>query len=142
MFFTLFLVAFVSATAWPMASEVVFIGFVSQNPDAVWWFLLVATLGNSAGAWLMYECAGWFSDWAERKLSGRRRVLDYWLPKVRAFGPLVMLLAWLPIIGDLLPIAGGLLKIRRLPTVLCLTLGKGTRYAVLAGAYIGLDHFV
>ncbi|EAR10463.1 YqaA family protein [Reinekea blandensis] len=142
MFFTLFLVAFVSATLWPMASEVVFVGLVSQNPDAVWWLLLIATLGNSAGAWLMYECAGWFSQWTQQKLSARREAFDYWLPKVRTFGPLAMLLAWLPLIGDLLPIAGGLLKTRRLPTVLCLTLGKGARYAILAGAYLGYDRLV
>lgn len=142
MFFTLFLVAFVSATLWPMASEVVFVGFVSQNSDAVLPLLLVATAGNTLGAWAMYECARFFSDWSRQRIQQSRWNSDIWLDRVQRFGPVFMMFAWLPLIGDLLPLAGGLLKTRRLPTVLFLSAGKGLRYSALAGAYLGLDYWL
>lgn len=141
MFFSLFMVAFVSATLWPMASEVVFVGLLSQNPDAVSALLAVATIGNTLGAWLTFECARHFSGWARRKLQKNQRGFEYGLAKVQTYGALFMLFAWLPVVGDLLPLVGGLLKIRRLPTVLCLMLGKGLRYGVLAGAFFGWDRW-
>src|SRR4051812_15877442 len=46
---TLFLVALVSATLLPLASEPAVFGLVSLNPGLFWWAILVATAGNTIG---------------------------------------------------------------------------------------------
>mgnify|MGYP003536477932 CR=1 FL=1 len=54
--------------------------------------------------------------------------------KIARWGSPVLLLAWLPLIGDALCAAAGWLRLHWLPCLLWMALGKGARYAVVAVA--------
>lgn len=58
-----------------------------------------------------------------------------WLHK---YGYWALLMTWLPLFGDALPIAAGWLRLKALPCFLLIALGKGLRYAVVAGAVLPL----
>lgn len=47
------------------------------------------------------------------------------------------MLAWVPVIGDVLPLAAGWLKVGFWPALLWTALGKTARYAVLSAALTG-----
>lgn len=93
--------AFLSATVLPMASEAVFLALLSHRPEywgAIW---LVAGLGNTLGSLSSYAL-GWY-------LPHKRSVSPRALAWVRRYGTWALLLAWLPIVGDALPLVAGLL---------------------------------
>ena len=128
----LFSVAFVSATLWPLGSEVLYIGLVHQAPERTALYWSVATLGNTLGAVLMLMVARWLSERVADRVSHRfvpderaRTLLD------KAGAPLLFF-AWLPFVGDLLPVAAGWLRLRVWWCTVWIALGKGTRFALLS----------
>ncbi|QDF95638.1 hypothetical protein CJ010_03280 [Azoarcus sp. DD4] len=118
----LFLSAFLAATLLPGGSEAVFAGLLHFRPDLVLPAIGVATLGNTLGGMTSYLLARLLP----RKEIPRR------LEAVRRFGSVSLVLSWLPLIGDALCVAAGLLRLRWLPCLLWMALGKGVRYAAVA----------
>ncbi len=53
------------------------------------------------------------------------------LERLNHYGTPLLLLSWLPVIGDPLCLAAGWIGIRLLPALLFITVGKGVRYALL-----------
>ncbi len=126
----LFLSAFVSSTLLPGGSEIALVYLAQQgehSPAALW---LAATTGNTLGglsSWLL----GW---WLQHRFPLRR--LDdskhrQALVRLRRWGSPVLLLSWLPVIGDPLCLVAGWLRIGLGRALLFIALGKGARYAVL-----------
>jgi len=131
MFLALFVVSFVSATLWPVASEAMFVLYLHQNNDALLTLLITASAGNSLGAIVMYELAGCSHSWVENKVQGNSGKLNSWFDRLTRYGSPLLVLAWLPVVGDLLPISAGVLGIKRLPAYSWLVLGKTLRYVFL-----------
>ena len=121
----LFLASFLSATLLPGGSEAVLLAVVLRHPDQASAALLLATIGNTFGGMTTYG----MGRLLPQHLAPEKSAL------VRRRGPPVLLLAWVPIIGDALCAAAGWLRLAWLPCTLWMTLGKGARYAlVVAGA--------
>lgn len=129
----LFAGSFLSATLLPGGSEGMLLFAVSQQPERVHLYWVAATLGNTLGglsSWVL----GW---WLARRFPGRglqsnqQRALQ-WIG--RHGGP-VLLLSWLPVIGDPLCLAAGWSGMRLLPSSFYILLGKGLRYALLLGLF-------
>ena len=57
---------------------------------------------------------------------------------VRRWGAWALLFAWLPVVGDAIPVAAGWLRIDPLMSLLAIAVGKGIRYACVAGAVLPL----
>lgn len=51
--------------------------------------------------------------------------------RLRRFGPWTLVLAWVPLVGDALPIAAGWLRLNVWLSLLALFVGKAGRYAVV-----------
>ena len=115
--------AFLSATLLPGNSELALSAFLYRWPDWLWPALLLATLANSAGS----ATSLWLGSRVPPKTLSPR--LQRWFDR---FGPAVLSLAWMPFIGDALPLAAGWLRLPKLSCLLWLTVGKAARYAVLA----------
>lgn len=128
----LFATAFVSATLWPLGSEVVYLGLLHQSPERLGIYWSAATLGNTLGAVLMLVLARAVSQRLTPD-SGHRLQ-----PNARAHalleraGTPLLVLAWLPVVGDLLPVAAGWLRLHRGWCVFWIALGKGARFAILS----------
>ena len=123
----LFASAFVSATLFPGGSEVVFVWMLRDAAHAPTTLLAVAALGNSLGG---------MSSWLVGRLLPRDRLLGSEsrrraAERVARHGAPVLLLAWLPVIGDPLCAAAGWLRVNWLASLAFITLGKTARYAAL-----------
>ncbi len=119
----LFLSSFLAATLLPGGSEIVFAGVLASGVANVWPALAVATFGNTLGGWTSYLIGRLVPD---RKIGGRA------LEWVRRWGAPVLLLSWVPIIGDALCVAAGWLRLNVWSVVLFMALGKFARYYLIA----------
>ena len=129
----LFLGCALSATVVPFSSELLLTGALVAgfNP---WLVVLVATLGNTLGGMVSF-LLGWLCkwEWLEKYLKVDRQKLENIRCKVSRYGYPAALFAWLPIVGDLVAIAMGLLRLNPWIAALLMFVGKFVRYILVAG---------
>ncbi|AGH74871.1 DedA family protein [Edwardsiella piscicida] len=122
----MFVSSFTSATLLPGNSEVVLSGLLIAAQAPLLWLLTAAIVGNVLGG-------------LTNVIIGRalpqvtpQRGLAMALGWMQRYGAAALLLSWLPLIGDLLCLLAGWLRMPWGKVALYLTLGKAARYAVLA----------
>jgi membrane protein YqaA with SNARE-associated domain len=129
-----------SATILPMSSEVILAALMASRPDETWLLVTIATAGNVLGAvinWIIgrgimhYRDRRWFPLTPEQYARAETRFNRY--------GLWSLLFSWVPIVGDPLTLIAGALRVRFWPFLILVTIGKATRYAVLAA---GLAHWM
>ena len=119
----LFVSSFLAATLLPGGSEVVFGALLLSDSVSVGAALLVATLGNTLGG---------LSTYLIGRLVPDRQKDAQMIGWLRRWGAPVLLLSWLPLIGDALCLAAGWLRVNGLYATVFIAIGKGVRYWVLA----------
>lgn len=131
--------ALIAATLIPAQSEAVLVALILNGDWPVWLLLAVATTGNVLGSVI-----NWFAGRFLYRFKDRR-----WFPvgsvrlerssnRYRRWGHWSLLLSWLPIVGDPLTLAAGLLREPFWRFVAIVTLAKAGRYSVLAWAALSL----
>jgi membrane protein YqaA with SNARE-associated domain len=123
---SLFASSFLSATILPGNSEVVLVAMLLAKVSQPWWLVVIATMGNSLGG-LTNVILGRF--FPQRKASRWQERATGWLKR---YGAAALLLSWMPVIGDLLCILAGWLRLSWGPVLFFLCLGKALRYVALA----------
>ncbi len=128
----LFLLSLLAATLLPLGSEWLLVALILQGLPSTQ-VVAVATLGNVLGACITYGIGIWGSDFimikflrVDKKQTGRAMGL------YQRYGAVSLLFAWLPIIGDPLCLAAGILRLQPLLFLLLVFLGKLGRYTVIA----------
>ncbi len=119
---TLFASSFLAATLLPGGSEAVLFGVLKLYPDQLWASLAVATLGNTLGGMSSY-------------LLGRfipQKTVMKGLERMQKYGAPILLLSWVPVIGDPLCVAAGWLRLNPWLAALYIATGKFVRYWVIA----------
>ena len=126
----IFVVSFISATLLPMATEPVLFGFVKLNPEYFWLAIIVATAGNTLGGMVTY-----FMGYGARELLAKEKPSVHlrWLQRI---GAPVLLLSWVPLIGDALCAMSGWLELRWKPVLFWMTLGKFLRFVLITVALL------
>jgi membrane protein YqaA with SNARE-associated domain len=126
---SLFLTALLAATLVPVSSEAAFVAALAAGAPPLTVFLVMSA-GNALGATITYGMGRAFADRTRARLeasrTGRRALA--WSER---YGMWALLGAWLPLVGDPICLAAGLVRVGVGPFVL---LGIGTRllrYAVL-----------
>lgn len=135
----LFLAAFLAATLVPAQSEAVLAGLILQAAHPLWLLLGIATLGNVLGSVVNWGLGRYCARHAGARwfpLSPAR--LDRAAQWFGRWGHWSLLGAWLPVIGDPLTLAAGVLREPFWRFALIVTLAKGGRYLMLA---LGVGHF-
>lgn len=125
----LFLSAFVSSTLLPGGSEAVLLLLAVKTAADKALLLSVASLGNTLGGmstWALGRVIAWRFP-ARRFAEKEQRAVA----RIQRWGSPVLLLSWLPLIGDPLCLAAGWLRIHWLPCLLFIAAGKTARYAVI-----------
>jgi len=122
----LFAAAFVSATFLPANSELVLAAVVRAAPANAAFAVAVATLGNTLGGLTTYALG--------RLVPERTVPRGRGFELVRRYGAVVLLLSWVPLVGDGLCAAAGWLRVRAVPATIAMALGKFARYVVVAYA--------
>lgn len=129
----MFVSAFVSATLLPFASEAVLVGELRSGLGSTAGLVTIATIGNVGGSTL-----NWWMGRAVHRFKGRR-----WFPfkaddiarateRFSRYGPWLLLLSWVPVIGDPLTLVAGILRVPLGVFLVLVTIGKAARYIVIA----------
>jgi membrane protein YqaA with SNARE-associated domain len=118
----LFTASFLAATLLPGGSEAVLFAVLKLHPEQHWLALGVATLGNTLGG---------LSSYGIGRLIPRKKTMPG-LPALQKYGSPVLLLSWVPFIGDPLCVAAGWLRLDLWLAALFIALGKFARYLVIA----------
>ncbi len=132
----LFLSALAAATLLPGGSEVVLGAMLAARRWDPFLLVAVATAGNLAGSTINWAIGRYLSERRDARwfpVSGA--ALERAEARFNRFGLPVLLLAWVPIIGDPLTLIAGLLRVRIIPFLLLVGTGKAARYAVIAFAF-------
>ena len=134
----LFMAALLAATIVPMQSEAVLTGLLLTGDYPAVWLLAVASCGNILGAalnwWLgrfieRFRHRSWFPVTDQRLNQAQR-----WYQR---YGKWSLLLSWMPLIGDPLTVAAGVMR-EPFPVFLLIAgSAKILRYLVLAGITLG-----
>jgi membrane protein YqaA with SNARE-associated domain len=136
----LFLLSFAASTFVPLGSEWLLIALISRGLP-VGQLIVTATLGNSLGACTSYVIGLWGGPMLINKVL---RLDQDKVEKAIAFytkyGSWSLLFSWLPIVGDPLCLAAGLLRLQFPRFTGLVVLGKAARYTVVAGLTMASLH--
>jgi membrane protein YqaA with SNARE-associated domain len=131
--------AFLSSTLLPGTSEVALLALVAQWPGSTITLLTVATLANTAGSAVNYALGRGAMHYADRPwFPVSKANIDKAATLYNRFGLWSLLFAWLPIVGDPLTLAAGMLRVRLLPFLILVMAGKFVRYAVLVAGFLSV----
>ena len=122
--------AFTSATILPGTSEAAFAAFIYNYPEQAYGAWLCAGLANGLGSMVSY--------WMGRLIPSKKRSSEKTLRLLQRWGTLPLLFAWLPVIGDALPIAAGWLRLNPYTSALMLLTGKILRYGIILAGIKGM----
>ncbi len=131
----LFAGSFAAATVVPFSSDVLIVGMLLAGGDPVACFL-AATLGNWLGGLTSFGL-GWLgkTEWLQRWFRVKPETIARQKTKIDRWGPLLALLSWLPIVGDVFAIALGFYKMQPVKCCVWLLVGKALRYLLWIGLY-------
>ena len=131
-YLSLFIISFLAATILPLSSELTLAGLIATSDYDNLLLLVVASFGNILGSVI-----NWILGFYSRNLSKKKwfpfkdeqiEKSSKWFNK---FGRWSLLFAWVPIIGDPLTLAAGLLRVKFIEFLILVTIGKVSRYLVI-----------
>jgi membrane protein YqaA with SNARE-associated domain len=126
---SLFLGAFLAATILPFSSEIMLATALSSGEYEKWLLVLIATTGNTLGAVVNWWLGVYLLHWSDRRwFPFSPKQLNQASEWFRKYGTFSLLLAWVPVIGDPLTFAAGVLRVRFILFLPLVFLGKGLRY--------------
>lgn len=133
----LFVASFLASTILPLGSEAFVVLLLSQGRDP-FTVIIVASAGNYMGSCTTYYLGLWGrTDIIEKYFSISPRQMEKTDHLFSRYGTILLLFTWLPVIGDAIAAAAGLLKVDFKVFSLYVFTGKIVRYILLA--YITLN---
>lgn len=129
----LFGVAFLAATILPMQSEAALVGLLLSGYYSSGLLILVASIGNVLGSvinWLLGRHLETYQDrkWFPIKPATLLRAKNWY----QRYGRWTLLVSWMPVVGDPITVAAGVMRERIQFFLPLVTLAKVGRYLVLA----------
>lgn len=135
--FGLFIGSFLAATIVPFSADVMMVGMLATDSDAVT-VIAVATMGNWLGGLTSYwvgRAGRW--EWIER-LHVSRETLERQKSRIDRFGAPIALLTWVPFIGDVFAVALGFYRVKFVPMAIYMFIGKCGRFIGWSLLYYGI----
>ncbi|MBO0663935.1 DedA family protein [Jiella sp. MQZ9-1] len=127
--------AFLSATFLPGASELVLAASLAERSADPFVLIGLATLGNTLGSLVNWVCGRFLIAFQDRRwFPVPPRQIDRFTAFFQRWGIWSLLLAWAPIIGDVLTVIAGIARVSVPAFLVLVGFGKLARYlAVAAG---------
>jgi len=130
---SLFAVAFLAATILPAQSELGLVGLILSENYALPVLIGVASAGNTLGAVVNWLIGRYVNQLQDRKwFPATPKQLEKATEWYGKYGRWSLLLSWMPIIGDPLTLAAGVLREPFLSFFFLVGIAKATRYIVVA----------
>lgn len=128
---SLFVSGFVSATLLPGSSEWLLLALLQQHPSAWLPLVSVATLGNTLGGMTSWYMGAYlYTRMHQSHMLDGKHVLAR--SKLQRWGAPTLLFSWVPVLGDPLCFMAGWLKLRWIPVLIFMGVGKAFRYGLIA----------
>lgn len=129
---SLLLTSFLASTLLPLGSEWLLVMMLVSGYEPLS-TVAVATVGNYLGAVVTYLIGIYGGSWLiEKVMRVSQQQLERATNYYQRFGVYSLLFSWLPVIGDPLCLAGGVLRVNFGLFSLLVAVGKLLRYAVTA----------
>lgn len=131
-FLALFLLSFAASTIIPLGSEWLLVALIVKGlPLAP--LIIIATFGNTLGACTTYGIGIWGGTlFIDKVLRIDHKQIVQTMSIYAKYGSWSLLFSWLPIIGDPICLAAGILKLKFPRFAGLVVLGKAARYAAVA----------
>lgn len=135
----LFFASLLAATIIPAQSEAILIALLLNDKYSPWLLVTVASAGNILGSvinWILGYSVQRLQHkkWFPLKPDKLERAVNWY----RRYGRWSLLLSWVPIIGDPLTVAAGVLREKFSIFILLVSVGKIVRYIILAVVTLGI----
>lgn len=134
----LFLVSLLAATVFPAQSETALVALLLLGRHSPWILLSVASAGNILGGVINWILGRYIDRW---RGSSWFPVSEHSLTRAQSwyhrYGRWSLLLSWLPVIGDPLTLAAGIMREPFLSILILVAIGKIARYVALAAVTLG-----
>lgn len=133
---------FLAASILPASSEPYFVAIVIQK-QLILTPVIVATLGNLLGGITTFLIGRKGGELSLKTLSDQnKKKYAQAVAYTQRFGPPILLISWVPIIGDIVVAVGGALRLSIKSSIFYMLIGKFFRYFLLALAALGIwDYF-
>lgn len=143
---TMFVSSLISASLLPGNSEIVFSTLATQTilkegtfySFSLTWLILIATFGNTLGSLMTFLMGRLLAQ--PKSLSNK--YAKWAIDTLNRYGVLMLLLSWLPIVGDLLCGIAGWLRLSLMQSIICILIGKLARYLLLLGTIYPIVKYV
>ncbi|PCH84072.1 MAG: hypothetical protein COB26_03725 [Piscirickettsiaceae bacterium] len=127
----LFISAFISSTLAPGGSEAVLAYLISEDKHDSLFLVLMATVGNTLGALTTYYL-GYIAALTASSKHLNKKYFAKAHEGIQRYGSVALILSWLPIIGDVLCLAAGWVRLDFFKSLCFISLGKFARYYVIS----------
>ncbi len=128
----MFVAAFLAGSVFPFSSEAVMAGLRIAGLN-IWQLFICASVGNTLGGMFNYGLGHLGKeDWIYRWLRVKPNRLKQSENFVHRYGAWMGLFSWLPVLGSVITVAMGLLRVNIYKSAFTIFVGKVARYIVLA----------
>jgi len=134
-YLTLFFVSLGAATLLPFGSEALFLYDISTYPQDIYILWFIATIGNTLGSVINYYIGAKGEKYLEKKGYLKHSSIQLYKNRFDRYGGVLLLLAWMPVIGDPITFIAGVLRYKFSYFIILVSISKGARYAILALSY-------
>lgn len=132
----MFIAAFLAGSFIPFNSETVMLGFLIAGADPVG-TLFWGTVGNVLGSLFNYYVGSLGKEeWIVRYTKVSPEKLERGKYYVHRYGAWAGLLGWVPLLGSVVTVALGFLRVNVWLSMLAIAIGKYARYQILVSIYL------
>ena len=134
----MFIAAFLAGSFIPFSSEAVMVTLIAAGGDP-WGLFIWASLGNILGGMFNYG-VGRMGDenWIYKLLKLPPKKLNKGIQQVKRYGVWAGLLSWIPILGSVITVAMGYLRLNPVYSAISMAVGKAIRYYIVMAFMMGL----
>lgn len=127
----MFIASFLAGSFFPFSSEAVMTGLTLAGLN-IWGLLAYSTIGNTLGGLFNYGIGRLGKEnWIFKLFKVKEKKLEKAKQFIKRYGAWMGLLSWLPILGEVITIAMGLLHVNIWKSTFTIFLGKFLRYLIL-----------
>ena len=131
-YLSLFAISFLAATILPFSSELTLAGLIATSDYDNLLLLIVTSFGNVLGSVVNWALGSYSRNLTTKKwFPFKETQIERSSKWFRKFGKWSLLFAWVPVVGDPLTLAAGILRVKFIDFIILVAIGKVSRYLIV-----------